>query len=56
MISELQNRFIWESLEEDFDRRSRFEKKILEETTAIRRDIQKLVQYLIPGAENGEQH
>jgi hypothetical protein len=56
MISELQNRFIWESLEDDFDRRSRFEKKILEETAAMRRDIEKLVQYLIPGAGNGEQH
>ena len=53
-ISELRHRIIWELLNEDFDRRSRFERKILKETRAIRGDIERLVQHLISGAEKGD--
>jgi len=53
-ISELRHRIIWELLNEDFDRRSRFERKILKETRAICGDIERLVQHLISGAEKGD--
>jgi hypothetical protein len=41
-------------LEEDFDKRSQFEQRMVEETQAIRREIERLVQYLI-GAEKDSQ-
>ena len=56
MMGELRNRIILDLLEEDFDKRSQFEQRMVEETRAIHREIERLVQYLIPGAEKDGQH
>ena len=50
MMGKLEDRIILNLLEEHFDKRSQFEQKMVEETQAIRREIERLVQYLI-GAE-----
>ncbi|KIM77687.1 hypothetical protein PILCRDRAFT_11776 [Piloderma croceum F 1598] len=41
-------------LEENFDKRSQFEQRMVEETQAIRREIERLVQYLIGAGKDSQ--
>ena len=54
MMGELEDHIILNLLEEDFDKRSQFEQRMVEETQAIRREIERLAQYLIGAEKDGQ--
>jgi hypothetical protein len=54
MMGELDDHIILNLLEEDSDKRFQFEQRMVGETQAIRREIERLVQHLIGAEKDGQ--